>query len=70
MHSELTACILTNLEDPRSVRRERVSGVNNVPVPGEAAQQVPHALGQRAHNRMNKNLGHQVLRRELYQPLA
>jgi len=44
--------------------------VNEVPVSGEAGQQVPHALHQSVHLRMDQHLCHKVLGGILYQPLT
>ena len=44
--------------------------MNEMPVPGEAGQQVPHALKQGVHLRMDQHFCHQVLGGILYQPLT
>lgn len=53
------------LKCPGSVRGERVSCMDDVTVSSKTAQQIPHALGQRAYHRMDQNFGHQILRCEL-----
>ena len=58
------------LQHPSAGPRECVAAVNDVPVLGEAAQHVPHALLQGVDLGLNQNFDHQVVCGVLNQPLA
>lgn len=49
-------CNSTNLQYPRAVSGEGVACVDDVPVPGEAAEQIAHALDEGVELGLNQHL--------------
>lgn len=49
------------LHNPRAVAREGVASAHQVPVPGERAKKVPHALHERVHLWVDQDLRDEVL---------
>jgi len=67
---ELVDGVASVLQEPSAGAGQGVAGMDEVPVPGEAAQHVPDALLQRVQLRADQHLHHALLRGELDQALS